>query len=83
MKKLVLGLTLTFFLGAYSASALTNFDNPPKDKAKKETKAEAKTDKKECTNTTAENKGCCKDKATAGTEGKCCKSKSSETASTK
>jgi hypothetical protein len=73
MKKLMLGFALTLFLGTYTVSA--NNDNPPKEKAKTESKSE----KKECT---AEKKSCCKDKATAGTDAKCTK-KSSETASTK
>ncbi len=78
MKKLILGFALTLFLGTYTVSA--NYDNPPQDKAKTETKEE----KKECTKATADKKSCCKDKeATASAEKKCCKAKSTETASTK
>lgn len=76
MKKLMLGLALTMFLGTYTVSA--NIDNPPADKAKTETKAE----KKECTQATAEKKACCsKEKATASTDAKCTKEAAKTTAS--
>jgi hypothetical protein len=77
MKKLMLGLALTMFIGTYTVSA--NYDNPPQDKAK----TEAKADKKECSKSTADKKSCCqKDKATASSNAKCCKDGAKTTAST-
>lgn len=72
MKKLMLGLALTMFIGTYSVSA--NNDNPPQEKAK--------TEKKECSKTTAEKKACSeKDKSTASADAKCCKGGAKTTAS--